>query len=129
MSEVYDRYVDTAGNEHFTDVETGHHVIPTVCGYCHEDRDGYVIPLEKNCHAYFVFPNEIAIFDCFGIEDGNFNVNTYIGKIGGCQVKHDDDGRARVQYFLSKKQQESLPAWQGETPVFTPVGEEEELPF
>lgn len=61
MSEVYDQYVDTAGNEHFTDVETGHHVIPTVCGYCHEDRDGYVIPLEKNCHAYFMFPDRIAL--------------------------------------------------------------------
>lgn len=32
MSEVYDRYVDTAGNEHFTDVETGHHVIRKSCG-------------------------------------------------------------------------------------------------
>lgn len=28
MSEVYDRYVDTAGNYHYADVETGHHVIP-----------------------------------------------------------------------------------------------------
>lgn len=28
MSEVYDRYVDTAGNYHYTDTETGHHVIP-----------------------------------------------------------------------------------------------------
>ena len=68
-------------------------------------------------------------FDSFGIEDGNFNLNSYVGKIGGCQVKHDDEGRARVQYFLSKKQQEALPAWQGETPVFTPVGDDEELPF
>ena len=22
------------------------------CEYCHEDSDGYVTPLEKNCHAY-----------------------------------------------------------------------------
>lgn len=22
------------------------------CEYCHEDLDGYVKPLEKNCHAY-----------------------------------------------------------------------------
>lgn len=27
MSEVYDRYVDTAGNYHFTDVETGSHTL------------------------------------------------------------------------------------------------------
>lgn len=72
MSQVYDRYVDTAGNYHYTDVETGHHVIPTVCGYCHEDRDGYVFPLEKNCHAYFVFPNEIALR--FGKESREFKI-------------------------------------------------------
>ena len=24
----------------------------TNCEYCHTDRDGYVLPLEKNCHAY-----------------------------------------------------------------------------
>ncbi len=28
MSEVYDRYVDTAGNFHYSDMETGHHIIP-----------------------------------------------------------------------------------------------------
>lgn len=25
------------------------------CGYCHEDSDGYVMPLEKNCHAFIRF--------------------------------------------------------------------------
>lgn len=69
-------------------------------------------------------------FDSFGIDDGNFNLKSYLGKIGGCQVKHDQDGRARVQYFLSKKQQESLPAWKGEAPKFEELdGEDEELPF
>lgn len=34
MSEVYNQYVDTAGNYNYTDVETGHHVIPnTAVGY------------------------------------------------------------------------------------------------
>lgn len=28
MGEVFDRYTDTVGNYHFTDTETGHHVIP-----------------------------------------------------------------------------------------------------
>ena len=27
----------------------------TYCEYCHEDSDGYVKPLEKNCHAYIRF--------------------------------------------------------------------------
>lgn len=59
MSEVYDRYVDTAGNYHYTDVETGHHVIP--CGYCHEDRDGFIAPLDRNAHAYILFPNRLRL--------------------------------------------------------------------
>ena len=25
------------------------------CEYCHEDSDGYVMPLEKNCHAFIRF--------------------------------------------------------------------------
>lgn len=69
-------------------------------------------------------------FDSFGIDDGNFNLKSYLGKIGGCQVKHDQDGRARVQYFLNKKQQENLPPWQGEAPKFEDLpADEEELPF
>ena len=27
----------------------------TSCPYCHEDSDGYVTPLEKNCHAFIRF--------------------------------------------------------------------------
>lgn len=26
-----------------------------MCEYCHEDSDGYVKPLEKNCHAFVWF--------------------------------------------------------------------------
>ena len=68
-------------------------------------------------------------FDSFGIDDGNVNLKSYLGKVGGCQVKHDNDGRAKVQYFLSKKQQELLPPWEGQAPQFEEVGDDEELPF
>lgn len=69
-------------------------------------------------------------FDSFGIDDGNFNLKSYLGKIGGCQVKHDQDGRARVQYLLNKKQQDNLPPWKGEAPKFEELpADEEELPF
>ena len=69
-------------------------------------------------------------FDSFGIDDGNFNLKSYLGKVGGCQVKHDQDGRARVQYFLSKKQQEALPPWEGVAPKFEDLGSDEgDLPF
>lgn len=30
MSEAYNRYTDTAGNEHFTDVETGSHTLSSI---------------------------------------------------------------------------------------------------
>ena len=51
-------------------------------------------------------------FDSFkDIEDGNFDMTKWIGKVGGCQVKHDEDGRARLHYFLRVNQQESLPDW------------------
>ncbi len=93
---------------------------------------------KKNLWNYITFLDDrpeitnrmlTQFFDSFGIEDGDFNLKGYVGKIGGCQVKHDEQGRAKVQYFLNKKQQKELPEWQGEKPVFTPVEEKEELPF
>lgn len=27
----------------------------TACDFCHADRDGYVKPIEKNCHAFVNF--------------------------------------------------------------------------
>lgn len=76
-----------------------------------------------------------AFFDSFGI-DGDFNLHNWIGKVGGCQTKIDEfDGKesAKISYFLSKKQQESLPAWQyGERPKakLVPVDDGvEDLPF
>lgn len=69
-------------------------------------------------------------FDSFGIDDGDFNLAGYIGKFGGVNVKHDEDGRARINYFLSKSQQEQLPPWNGEIPDFKPIEEDiEDLPF
>lgn len=51
-------------------------------------------------------------FDSFpGIPEGDFNMNNWIGKVGACQVKHDDDGRAKLHYFLSGKQADALTPW------------------
>lgn len=44
-------------------------------------------------------------FDSFGIEEGNFNLATYIGKAGAAQIKHDEEGRAKLHYFLKKGSQ------------------------
>ena len=27
----------------------------TACDFCHEDRDGYIKPIEKNCHAFISY--------------------------------------------------------------------------
>ena len=45
-------------SEHGTNLaEVGTDMISrqAACEYCHEDSDGYVRPLEKNCHAFIRF--------------------------------------------------------------------------
>ena len=48
------------------------------------------------------------LFDAFGIDEGNFNLATYIGKAGAAQIKLDEQGRAKVQYFLKKGSEAEL---------------------
>lgn len=33
----------------------------SICEYCHEDRDGYVAPLEKNAHAFLKYPDKLIV--------------------------------------------------------------------
>lgn len=57
------------------------------------------------------------LFDSFGIEDGNFNLASYVGKAGAAHVKIDDSGRAVVSYFIHKNRQDNLPPWRNATPT------------
>lgn len=53
-------------------------------------------------------------YESFGIEKGSLNTASWIGKVGGARVKHEEyngELQARVSYFLDKKKQETLPAW------------------
>lgn len=51
-------------------------------------------------------------FDSFkDIQDGDFNLSNWCGKVGACHVKHDEDGRAKISYFIKSNKQDSLPAW------------------
>lgn len=71
------------------------------------------------------------LFDSFGIEDGDFNLKHYVGKVGGAKVKHDKYG-AKIHYFLDKKQTADLPPWKGEVPKpadYTPFDMDGDLPF
>lgn len=86
-------------------------------------------------HPEITNRNLTAVFDSFGISDGDFNLANWIGKAGGVMTKEDEYG-TKVRYFLSKKQQEELPAWKdsgngdsvGKTPTEIQV-DDDELPF
>ena len=60
------------------------------------------------------------IFDSFGIEAGDMNLEDWKGKVGGVSIKNepDDKGvmRASVSWFLRRDEQDKLPLWQ-EHPV------------
>lgn len=55
-------------------------------------------------------------FDSFkDIEEGDFNMANWIGKVGACMVKHDEyngNPTARISYFISADRQGDLPPWQ-----------------
>ena len=54
-------------------------------------------------------------WDSFGIPKGNLSTGSWVGKIGACKVKHEEyngEPSAKVSYFLRKKDQDALPAWQ-----------------
>ena len=55
------------------------------------------------------------LFNSFGIQQGNFNLQSWVGKVGAAKVKHEDyngDISAKIAYFINKERQEKLPAWQ-----------------
>jgi hypothetical protein len=61
-------------------------------------------------HPEITNRNLTQLFDSFGIPDGDFDTNKWVGKVGGCMTKEDEYG-VKIRYFLTKKQQEELPPW------------------
>lgn len=55
-------------------------------------------------------------FDSFkDIPEGEFDTSKWIGKVGACQVKHEEyngNVNAKIHYFIHKDKQGDLPAWQ-----------------
>lgn len=54
------------------------------------------------------------LFSSFGIQPGNFNIATWIGKVGAAKVKHETyngEVSPKVNYFIGKDRQDKLPAW------------------
>jgi hypothetical protein len=55
------------------------------------------------------------VFNSFGIQQGNFNLQSWVGKVGAAKVKHEDyngEPNAKIAYFINKDRQDKLPAWQ-----------------
>ena len=55
------------------------------------------------------------LWNSFGIPQGNFNLNSWVGKVGAAKVKHEDyngEPTAKIAYFINKDRQDKLPAWQ-----------------
>jgi hypothetical protein len=54
-------------------------------------------------------------FDSFkDIPDGEFDTNKWIGKVGACQIKHEeynDKITAKLHYFIKADKQKDLPPW------------------
>ena len=54
-------------------------------------------------------------FDSFkDIPEGEFDTSKWIGKIGACQVKHEEyngNTNAKISYFINKDKQGDLPNW------------------
>lgn len=54
------------------------------------------------------------LWNSFGIQQGNFNLQSWIGKVGAAKVKHEEyngESNAKIAYFISKDRQDKLPAW------------------
>ena len=77
------------------------------------------------------------LWNSFGIPQGNFNLNSWVGKVGAAKVKHEDyngETNAKISYFINKNKQENLPAWRdvNNTNVsieYTPIDDQGDLPF
>ena len=77
------------------------------------------------------------LWNSFGIHQGNFNLNSWVGKVGAAKVKHEDykgEPTAKIAYFINRDRQEKLPAWQepnksngGFEEIPTPT--DDDLPF
>ena len=89
--------------------------------------------------------NLTQFFDSFkDIADGDFNMANWIGKVGACQVKHEEYNgtvNAKVHYFIAADKQGNLAPWKEPEKteggndggangfVNIPEGTDEQLPF
>lgn len=71
------------------------------------------------------------LWNSFGIQQGNFNLPSWIGKVGAARVKHENyEGsiKPKVAYFIAKSRQDTMPPWKEgtatkATPAYDPINE------
>ncbi len=54
------------------------------------------------------------LWESFGINEGNMDVQNWVGKVGAARVKHEiyqGEPQPRISYFKTQKQQEKIPPW------------------
>ena len=95
----------------------------------------------KNVFHYIVFlPNNREItnrnltnfFRSFGIEGGNFNLDSYLGKEGAGRIEIHSNGYEKVKYFLEGTMKDRLPAFAPpakKAKVEEPKKEDDDIPF
>ena len=95
----------------------------------------------KSLYHYIVFlPNNREItnrnltnfFRSFGIEGGNFNLASYVGKMGAGRIEVDSQGYKKVKYFLEGTMKDRLPEFvkpAKKAKVEEPKQEEDDIPF
>ena len=72
------------------------------------------------------------LWNSFGITQGNFNLQQWVGKVGAAKVKHEDyngESSAKIAYFINKDRQNKLPAWQEPTNVNSTGNGFDEIPM
>lgn len=95
----------------------------------------------KSIYHYIVFlpdnrevtnRNLTNFFRSFGIEGGNFNLDSYLGKEGAGRVEIDSNGYEKVKYFLEGNMKDRLPAFAPpakKAKVVETKQEEDDIPF
>ena len=95
----------------------------------------------KSLYHYIVFlpdnreitnRNLTNFFRSFGIEGGNFKLDSYLGKEGAGRIEIDSNGYEKVKYFLEGTMKDRLPAFAPpakKAKVEKPKQEEDDIPF
>lgn len=89
-------------------------------------------PINITVKDYFVegdYFNRKAtqFFDSTNIEEGNFELLTWIGATGAARFKEDEYGFLKVAYYLDPARAAKLPEWEGPIPERQTVTKFEEL--